>query len=285
MKKILTLATIMTACNCFADYYCDDCGYDQSYYRPYRNNSENYQDPYYYQGHSDGYYQGHRDGYFKAQDRQSSYRNRDNRGFNKSNNYGDRSYDSSNTYDSSNRDNKYNDRFNSPEDQKIAKKIRDKVSGWFSSYGDVNVAVNNGNVTLKGTVKSESDKNELEKKVRNMDGVRSLNSQLVVTDRDAEDNDSGTETLKGDKIAREFPQDRAASPSDEQLNKKIREKISEGWFTNSYKNIQLDTQNGEVTINGSVEKPKEELKLTDEIRKIQGVRNVKTHIQIKNQDD
>jgi len=40
--------------------------------------------------------------------------------------------------------------------------------------------VNNGNVTLTGTIPSQDDKNNLEQKVREMDGVQNVNNQVTV---------------------------------------------------------------------------------------------------------
>jgi hyperosmotically inducible protein len=77
-----------------------------------------------------------------------------------------------------------------------------------------------------------------------------------------------------------YPQDRAASDADRILNAKIRDKIS-GWFTDSYKNITLNTSNGVVTINGFVSSNDDLTKLLKEVRKVDGVRNVNNNVQIK----
>ncbi len=67
-------------------------------------------------------------------------------------------------------------------DQELLSKVRDKISsGWFSKgYDQVDVKVNDGNVTLAGTVKTLEEKEKVEKEVRNIKGVRNVNSQISV---------------------------------------------------------------------------------------------------------
>jgi osmotically-inducible protein OsmY len=79
---------------------------------------------------------------------------------------------------------------------------------------------------------------------------------------------------------RKYPQDSYSSEIDRQINGKIREKIT-GWFTDSYKNISLNTNNGVVTISGFVNSNDDITKLVNEIRKIDGVRSVNSNVQIK----
>lgn len=158
-------------------------------------------------------------------------------------------------------------------DQELAKKVQDKInSGWFSKrYADVVAKVVNGNVTLSGQVKTWDDKAKLEEDIRNMKNVSSLNSQITVQEQNSME-----------KPKAKFSQDRAMSPADEQLNKKIRENISSGWLWTSYKDIGLNTSNGVVTLEGSVDSLKDQQKLINEIQKIDGVRSVKSNLRIQN---
>src|SRR5690349_294366 len=76
---------------------------------------------------------------------------------------------------------------NSVSDQELEGKIRDKISsGTFSKgYDQVNVKVKEGVVTLDGTVPTQDDKDKVEKEVRQMSGVKGLNSNLSVNDKEA----------------------------------------------------------------------------------------------------
>lgn len=159
-------------------------------------------------------------------------------------------------------------------DADLAKNIRDKLAGgWFSEgYDQVTVRVFNGDVTLGGSVKSQADKEKVEKEVRNMDGVRNLNSTIAVQDiRDSRDSRSDTR----------FAQDRFATPADQQLNKKIRDKVSSGIIWDSYKEITLNTNNGVVTVEGFITNSRDQQDLLDKIQRVEGVRAVRSNLNVK----
>lgn len=97
---------------------------------------------------------------------------------------------------------------------------------------------------------------------------------------------SGSDYDRKDKneYAREFPKDQAMTPSDEELNRKIRDKVSRGWFTTSYKGIALHTNNGVVTLEGSVDNMDDQKKLIQEIQKVDGVRNVVSNLKLNRKE-
>lgn len=80
----------------------------------------------------------------------------------------------------------------------------------------------------------------------------------------------------------DFPQDRYKTSADEQLNKTIRDKVSKGWLWDSYKEVSLNTSDGVVTLEGTVDSVNDQKKLTNEIQKIDGVKSVKSDLTIKN---
>lgn len=81
----------------------------------------------------------------------------------------------------------------------------------------------------------------------------------------------------------EFPQDRYATQNDQQLNNAIRDKISRGWFVNSYKDLQLNTSNGVVTVEGTVDNVDDQQKVITEINKVNGVRSVVNRLRVQKQ--
>jgi osmotically-inducible protein OsmY len=157
-------------------------------------------------------------------------------------------------------------------DQELIKKVHDKISsGWLAKgYEKVTTQVFNGSVTLQGSVPTWDDKEKLEKEIRNIEGVKNLNSQLRV------------EQNTRDNSPRQFPQDTYANSVDDQLNKKIRDNVSAGWFVNSYKEIALHTSNGIVTLDGTIDNADDQQKLVEDIQKIQGVKAVRSNLRIKN---
>lgn len=168
-------------------------------------------------------------------------------------------------YDSSNPNN------NMPrmaDDKQVNDKVKDVVAGgWFAS-GNRNVSfdVNNGNVTLRGTVDSADEKTKIEQDVRKIDGVRNVNNQIVVQ-----------ATKQGD-----YSQDRWNTDQDRQLNTKIRSKLN-GWFSSAYDGVVLQTNNGTVILWGTVKNVDDQSKLTAEVQKIDGVRNVQNNTKVQTQ--
>ncbi len=156
-------------------------------------------------------------------------------------------------------------------DQQLAQEVRDEIkAGWFSKgYDQVSIEVNNGVVAIKGSVPTWSDKAKLEKQIRNIDGVITLNSQLIVQEP------MSKSTMKD---MHKFAQDTYATSADDQLNKKIRDNVSSGWVWDSYKDVSLNTANGVVTLKGTVASMDDQKKLMDGIQKIDGVKSVKSEL-------
>lgn len=163
------------------------------------------------------------------------------------------------------------DRFQTESDRRLNVKIRDKITGWFTNdYKNISLNTSNGRVTLEGYVETDKMKSKLADEVRKIDGVASVNDQVQVRP-----SSESKET---------YPQDRFSTESDRRLNVKIRDKIT-GWFTNDYKNISLNTSNGRVTLEGSVDSDKAKNKLADEVRKIEGVTSVTDQVQVRPSSD
>lgn len=157
-------------------------------------------------------------------------------------------------------------------DQDLLKKVQKKISsGWFSKgFDGVTVLVNEGVVTLKGTVKTLDDKQKVEKEVNDVDGVIDVKSELTIR----KDGSSAK--------ANEFPQDNYTTSNDELLNEQIRNDVSRGWLWTSYKSISLSTDNGVVTLKGNVDDKSDQDKIMKEIQKIKGVKSVKSELKFKN---
>ncbi len=56
--------------------------------------------------------------------------------------------------------------------------------------------------------------------------------------------------------------------------------MSRGWLWDSYKDIRLNTTNGVVSIEGTVDSLNDQQKLIDEIQKVEGVKSVKSNLRI-----
>lgn len=178
-------------------------------------------------------------------------------------------WDSSNSQYASNSDKKF------ISDEEISKGIRNALApGMLSSgYPTVTFEVYNGNVTLRGTVEKASDKAKVESSVRNVDGVKQINNQVMVQERATADNYS-----KVKKNEQAFSQDYAATDADRLVNSKIRDKLNGGWFSKGYETIVVRTSNGIVTISGTVDSFDDIKKIGDDVKKVEGVKSVNNQL-------
>ena len=108
-------------------------------------------------------------------------------------------------------------------------------------------------VTLSGTVNTLEDKKKVEDSVRKIDGVRQINNQITVTGaKTAWNSEYADNANKVRENEQKYPNDFAATDADRQLNSRIRDKLSNGWFTTGYDTIVLKTTNGVVVVTGTV---------------------------------
>ncbi len=78
----------------------------------------------------------------------------------------------------------YLSRQESPADSAISAEVRNRMMSnpSLSPYGNsVKVSTNDGVVTLKGNVATQRDADKIVKMTQNVDGVQSVDNQLVVT--------------------------------------------------------------------------------------------------------
>jgi osmotically-inducible protein OsmY len=301
MKRLFTLVFLGATSFVMADCPYGNCpasgGGQQYQNQPYnrQGNPSNYQDNYRRDGQDNrqGNYDNRQGGYDRGydnrqngqgyysndnrQDEQGGFENRQNGqgGFENRQGYYDRSQ--------GNNDQK------SPEDQELAKKVRDVFSGGVFSKGYPNVRfdINNGTVILRGNVDTASDKTKVEESVKKIDGVKQVDNQLNVTQESASayrrqrniaDN---TDTTTAQDSESKYPQDYAATDSDRTLNAKIREKLGSGWFTKGYETVILRTKDGTVTISGIVGSYDDVNKINEKLKDVDGIKNLNNQVSVK----
>lgn len=79
-----------------------------------------------------------------------------------------------------------------------------------------------------------------------------------------------------------YSQDAAATPEDKALNAKIREKLKGGLFSRGFDAIILRTSNGIVLITGAVDTNDDVVKVHDQVKAVDGVRDVNNQLTVKN---
>jgi len=79
-----------------------------------------------------------------------------------------------------------------------------------------------------------------------------------------------------------YPQDFAANAQDRQINAKIRDALSNTWFSKDYETLMISTTNGVVIITGTVYKMEDKQKVGDQVKAIDGVKSVNNQLTVKN---
>lgn len=165
-------------------------------------------------------------------------------------------------------------------DEEIGRKVKDALgAGWLTKgYPEVNSEVRMGIVTLIGTVDTIENKTKADEAVRKIAGVRGVNNQIAVDPNYLKNSDlRDVKAVDG-----KYPQDAAATQEDRVLNAKIREKLNSGWFSKGFDAIILRTSNGVVLITGAVNTNDEVQKVHEQVKSVDGVREVNNQLSVKN---
>lgn len=267
------------------DGYCPSCNKGGGYYQEQSNNN-------YYQQNQrqapQGWYQRNDQNYQRNQQydyQQQSNRNQQyNQGQPGNQRYNQQQGNQSYYQQQGNQQGNYAHNYDSQKgnnDQDITKKIQDALSsGWLSKgFQNVSFDVNNGNVNLRGSVDSLADKNKVEDSIRNINGVKQVNNQINIAKTNS-DSYSDSQLQDSEK---KYPRDTASTHEDRQLNARIRDKLSNGWFSKGNETLIIRTSNGIVIISGTVEKPEDAKKISDQVTGIEGVKSVNNQLSVKNQ--
>lgn len=143
-------------------------------------------------------------------------------------------------------------------EEDLTHKVNQAIEGgWFSEgFDNVSFDNDNGNITLKGTVDSAEDKNEVESRVKKIDGVKSVDDQIQV-------------------------QNEKSEKPERKIAKKIRKVLRGGWFTKGYDGVTFDLDDGEVTLKGTVDSESDLNEVQKKVEKIDGVKQVNNQIQVQ----
>lgn len=71
--------------------------------------------------------------------------------------------------------------------------------------------------------------------------------------------------------------------SDQDISKKIHDAIGSGWFSSGYENVTFELYNGNVTLKGFVDTLDGKKQVEDEVRKIDGVKQINNQINVNSQ--
>lgn len=183
------------------------------------------------------------------------------------------------------------DTYQTEDDRTLGTRIRDFLhSGSLSKRYDnhIVIRINNGNVTLRGTVDNADDKAKIEANVKKFPGVKNVDNQITVRDNRtswlnssprsqvAESTQFRNQTLTKDSHGDSFQ-----TNEDRELVKKIREALKGGWFSKGYDDIAVVANNGNVSLLGKVDNQNDINKIEERVKNVEGIRNIDLQISLK----
>lgn len=182
--------------------------------------------------------------------------------------------------------------YHGPSDDEIQKNISETITYW-SEKGINNISfhLDQGEVTLSGTVNSPEERTKVEDSIRRIPGIKNIHNEIKTPESlaPAAPAESKTSNLfKGKKkqismsdstaTVAKRERDIGATENDKQLNRRIRDALR-GLRIRKMETIVLKTDNGIVTITGILESPDDAKRITDQVKKINGVKSVSSDIQ------
>ncbi|MEX1013436.1 MAG: BON domain-containing protein [Waddliaceae bacterium] len=69
--------------------------------------------------------------------------------------------------------------------------------------------------------------------------------------------------------------------SDSEIEKRVRDELSGGWFSNKYQDVHVEVSNGAVVLSGTVDSKSDSKDLEKKVKKISGVRNVRINVEVR----
>jgi hyperosmotically inducible protein len=143
----------------------------------------------------------------------------------------------------------------------------------------VNVDTLNGVVTLKGEVPTQQEKVAAERAARKVEGVKSINNQIVVNPATAGTGvPSGTEVKEATKEAVGNVAQEVAKETGEAL---LLSKIKARLLAAGYSTVAVDVNQGEATLKGEVAGEKDRTAVEAIVQKVGGVKRINNQLAIK----
>lgn len=168
---------------------------------------------------------------------------------------------------------------NAGPDKLIQHKIEEALKNNYlkKNYSFVNARVYNGNVTLSGSVESEQDRQDVENRIKDIEGVRDINDQLKIglpSQMSYNDN-----TLMIDGIP-SYLADNSAVVTDADLQKQVDDTLKNNYVKKNFDTVVATVSNGVVTVSGPVNSDKDRQEILERLRKIKGITNVNDRLQV-----
>jgi osmotically-inducible protein OsmY len=178
------------------------------------------------------------------------------------------------------------------------------------------ITVEDGKVTLDGQVDTEENKSDAEQIAGDIDGVDNVENRLVVRDQSSgqsrlnnqqqfqqrqnnqmKQNLNTRSGMDRKNVADQYEKQnnldhekqnnlnqrstvQNGKLSDQDLEKKVKEKLNSGWFSKKFSNVQALVSRGTVTLTGKVTSENERLEAEKKVRELSEVKNIINNIQV-----
>lgn len=169
--------------------------------------------------------------------------------------------------DSDERDVGYPDTRNDNRDQQTDRELMNRIKAALESNGPVNkyrlvdIQVNHGVVILRGAVETEEDRQEIKKKIKNLENLKRIEDRLETRAKEQNQN---------------------PRVIDAQVKQKIQDAIkADGYFSKGYENVNFDVIDGSVTLRGTVDSESNKKDIMEKVAKIDGIRKIDNQIRVQ----
>lgn len=166
------------------------------------------------------------------------------------------------------------------DDRTITERIRQVIisdQNLSPSAKIIRITTSNGTVILQGVVNSEREKQDIEKKTKDIKGVKNVTNQLEIKAKPK----NGDETADYQRNAPGSTKKATQAEIDKTTSQNLRQNIfSDESLAKNLKNFRVTTINGKVILNGTVSSLKDKQEIEKRAQKMDGVTKVQNNLEV-----
>ncbi len=162
------------------------------------------------------------------------------------------------------------DSFRRAGDERILNDIRARLSkDGVTKNGDrIEVVISSGNVTVRGQVDNEKEKDRIVAQIQKVDGVKRIRTAIHLTNSLAKRNMTIIPAA-------------AHNNPDHTLREKVESALKSGWFSKKHEHVLIHVKDGVVNVSGKVSNDKEKQEVEKRISGIAGVKKVNNRLELE----
>lgn len=171
------------------------------------------------------------------------------------------------------------------DDRRIFNDLKNALQNDQGRFENVQFSVDNGRVTLRGSVKTEEDRRDMQYKVRNIKGVVNIIDQVFVggnppSQKRTPDGQPAEFNQKSNRYSNSAKDDLSKQPqsaNDYNIQKQVQASLDNN------KNVNVAVRNGVVTLTGQVNSQQEKDSVEQVVKSVKGVQSVKNQLSVQGQ--